>query len=253
MVSLTQELQEKLLKGGWKISIDEYLKYAIVLTAAVIFVAYVLFHPRPSALAALLLAGILIIIYVPFRLARVRAERAEAELPYVLRTLASEVEAGVPYLQALQDAAKNGKVLGRAIEEAIALYKRGIPIERALKSVGESFESEKVQRAFMHMGILYQSGREAGAIKKLADELIAIHRAEAKRFSAELAMYTLIFIAVAALVPALFEMYVALGSLFLSMSLSPREAFYIPAVVFPFMSGLVLTWIYLKLPSFLRR
>jgi len=58
---------------------------------------------------------------------------------------------------------------------------------------------------------------------------------------------------VAALVPALFEMYVALGSLFMRMSITPEQAFYIPAVVFPAISGMVLAWIYLKLPSFMRR
>ena len=253
MEALSRTLQEKLLKGGWRISVEEYLTYAAAVAFALIIAIYLLFHPRPSGVALIILFAILIITYLPYHLARVRAERAEAELPYVLRTLASEVEAGVPYFQALRDAAKNGKVLGGAIEEAIALYKRGIPIERALKSVGESFESERVQRAFMHMGILYQSGREAGAVKKMADEMISIHRSEAKRFSAELAVYTLIFIAVAALVPALFEMYVALGSLFMRMSITPEQAFYIPAVVFPAISGMVLAWIYLKLPSFMRR
>ncbi|MDN5358533.1 MAG: archaeal flagellar protein FlaJ [Candidatus Diapherotrites archaeon] len=253
MASLTRTLQEKLLKAGLRTAVEDYLTRAALILLLATVLVYVLFHPRPSGLALFVLFGILVIVYLPFRLARVRAECAEAEMPYVLRTLASEVEAGVPYMTALEDAARSGKVLGRAIKEAIALYKKGIPVERALKSVGESFESERVQRAFMHMGILYQSGKEASAVKKMADEMISIHRAEAKRFSAELALYTLIFIAVAALIPALFEMYVAVGSLFLSLTVTPEQAFYIPAVIMPALSGMVLAWIYLKLPSFMRR
>ena len=253
MGRLTLTLQEKLLKAGLRLNVEDYLLYSAAALAAGALTLYFLVGIRPSSLALLLVAGVLTVVYIPFRLARVRAERAEAELPYVMRTIASEVEAGVPYLQALKDGARAGKVLGRAIEEAISLYKRGIPMERALQSVGESIESERVRRAFLHLGILYQSGKEATTIKKMADEMIAVHRAEAKRFSAELAMYTLLFIAVAALVPAVFEMYVSLGSLFMSMTLRPDQAFYIPAVVFPALSAGVLLWVYLRLPVFMRR
>lgn len=253
MGSVTLMLQEKLLKAGLKINVEDYLLRSTGILLLATFITYLIFRPRLSFLALFLVFGVLIIIYIPFRLARVRAERAEAELPYVMRTIASEVEAGVPYIQALRDGAKAGKTMGKALEEAIYLYKRGIPMERALQSVGESLESERVQRAFLHLGILYQSGREATTVKKLADEMIAIHRAEAKRFSAELAMYTLFFIAVAALIPSLFEMYVSLGALFMNLTLTPEQAFYIPAVIFPALSAAVLAWIYLKIPAFMRR
>ncbi len=253
MGTLTKTLQEKLLKAGILVSAEEYLARATAVVLLATILVAVMLHPRPGGLALILVSGILIAIYVPFRLARVRAERAEAEIPYVLRTLASEIEAGIPYVEALKDAARNGRTMGAAIREALFLYNKGIPLEEALGKVGSSFESETVQRAFTHMALLYQSGKNADAVKRMADEIIAIHRAEAKRFSAELAMYTLIFIAVAALVPALFEMYVAIGSLFLNMKITPEQAFYIPAVIFPGISALTLGWIYLKLPSFLRR
>ena len=253
MGRLTSALQDKLLKAGMRISVEEYLACAMAVVATGVVLAYLLLELRPSTAAVLLVIGTATAVYLPFRLAKFRAETAEAEIPYVMRTIASEVGAGVPYLQALMDGAKAGKILGGAIEDAISLYKKGIPMERALQSVGESIDSEKVRRAFLHFGILYQSGREATTIKKLADEMIAVHRAEAKRFSAELAMYTLVFVAVAALVPALFEMYVSIGSLFMSLTLSQKQAFYIPAVVFPALSAGVLLWVYLRIPSFMRR
>ena len=253
MGRLTAMIQEKLLKAGMRINVEDYLTYSTAAVIAGVVAAYFILGLRPSSLAALLILGIIIAIYIPFRLAKVRAERSEAELPYVMRTIASEVGAGVPYLQALKDGAKAGRVLSRVIGDAISLYKKGIPMERALRSAGESIDSERVRRAFLHLGILYQSGKEATTIKKLADEMIAVHRAEAKRFSAELAMYTLIFVAVAALVPALFEMYVSLGSLFMSMTLRPEQAFFIPAVVFPALSAGVLIMVYLRLPVFMRR
>lgn len=253
MGRLTAIIQDKLLKAGIRLNAEEYLLYSTAAVFAVAVAVFALFEPRPSSLAALIVFGICISIYAPFRLAKMRAERAEAELPYVMRTIASEVGAGVQYLQALRDGAMAGRVLKDVIEEAIALYKRGIPMERALRSAGDGVDSERVRRAFLHLGILYQSGKEAITIKKIAEEMIAVHRAEARRFSAELAMYTLLFVAVAALVPALFEMYVSLGSLFMKMKMSADDAFFIPAVAFPALSAGVLLWVYIRLPAFMRR
>jgi len=194
-----------------------------------------------------------IIIYIPVVLARIRAEKAEADLPYVLRSLASEVEAGIPFDIALEDAAKLSTALGSDLKRALGMYRKGIPMDNALKAIGESFASENVKRAMLHVALLYQSGAEAAPLKKMADELLAIQKAESKKFSSELAMFTLIFVAIAALVPALFAMYVMIGSTIMDMQLTPEMTQMIMLTAFPAATGLALAYMYARLPAYMRR
>jgi len=236
----------------WHISEKEFVTATATLGASAAIAAAA---SGATALTAIAI-GIVVAaagLYAPAIAAKIRAERAEADLPYVLRSIASEVEAGIEFHTALRDAAHLSKTLGADISRALKLYSRGIPLDRALKSMGEGYASDIVRRAFLHIAILYQSGSEATALKKMADELITIHKAESKKFSSELTMFTLIFVAVAALVPALFAMYVMIGSTILDMEMSTGDVQMLFLGAFPIASGLSLAYIYTRIPAYMRR
>ncbi len=247
-----ESIQRYLILSGLGWTEKEFLYGASALAISTGILSVAMGASWTTATAVTLAAGS-ITIYVPIFLARIRAERAEADLPYVLRSLASEVEAGIPFCMALEDAAKLSTTIGKDIKKALWMYKKGIPMANALKAIGDSFASESVKRAMLHVALLYQSGAEAEPLKKMADELLAIQKAESKKFSSELAMFTLIFVAVAALVPALFAMYVMIGSTIMDMQLTPEATQTIMLVAFPAATGLALAYMYARLPAYMRR
>ena len=251
MGKFSNSLQRKILQAGWRIHVDDYAKYSLLVAAALSTLAAITGGFQAGALVFIL--AIAAAIALPYRIARARAELAEAELPYFLRTLASEVDAGIPYIQALEDACENSPELGKAVKKAIRMYRRGIPISKALESAGEEFDSEGVRRALVHVAALYHMGKEAQTLRHIADAMLSVHRAESKRFSAKLALYSLFFLGIAALLPALFTMYTAIGSLFLTERMDATTAFLISAILLPLLSVASLAFMYYQMPAFLRR
>ncbi len=247
-----EAFRRALILAGWDVDEKAYLIAVAVASASMAVLAAMAGGDITSATGAgIATAGIL--LYAPYFVLRIRAERAEADLPYVLRSIASEVDAGIDFITALKDAARVSKTIGRDIEQAIEMYQRGIPVERALKAVGETYTSETIRRAMLHIALLYHSGKETDALKKMADEMIAIQKAESKKFSSQLAMFTLVFVAIAALVPALFAMYVLIGSEILDMGLTPSDVWWLMLGAFPVASGLSLAYMYSRLPAYMRR
>ena len=247
-----ESLRKYLALSGVRLTETEFLSGAGIASFSVAAFFAALGASWTTAIAIGLVVGAAL-LYAPVLLARIRAERAEADLPYVLRSLASEVEAGIPFDLALADAANLSSAMGKDIQRVLQMYKKGIPMDNALKAIGDSFASENVKRAMLHIALLYQSGAEASPIKKMADELLAIQKAESKKFSSELAMFTLVFVAVAALVPALFAMYVMIGSTILDMNMTPGMVRMIMLGAFPLASGLALAYMYARLPAYMRR
>ncbi len=188
-------------------------------------------------------------LLLPSMLANRRARKLEAELPLFLRSLSTELMAGIGFEDALRDSASMGKETSMIVREILHMQREGIPMERAIKEVGKRIRSPLVHRALRHISVVYTTGKGAEALQKLADELLSIQKAKARQYAAKVAMSALLFSASSALVPALFEMYVLLGSLIMEIGLSPQQIFTLSAIVFPSVSALVLLSIYLKAPT----
>ncbi len=247
---LTERIQRYLLMAD--IAVDARFYVTTVGVAALVITILLVLAGLPIGAAGiayllLLAAG----LYLPRLLARWRAERAEAELPSLLMTVASLVDAGVDFPTALESVSGRG-VLGKAVSHALSVYRRGVPMERALRRVGESFLSEDVRRAFDHLAVLYHSGAETTVIKRLAEDRIRIQEYEARRFTAKLAMYTLIYVAVAALVPSLYAMYVMLSSFALGVGTPVSNVYMIVFGAFPAATAATLAYMYVKMPAFMR-
>ena len=118
----------------------------------------------------------------------------------------------------------------------------------------ERIDSLQVKRAVALFVSVYEQGKEAGGagVKMLARELLAKQRAESKEFSGRLVVYSLLFIAVSAVVPALFQSFAIVGSMVLNFSMTSVQIFLIIVVVFPAIDLIALYYIRAKTPVFLR-
>lgn len=247
---LTRKIQEWLLLADIAIDAQLYVVLAGVFSLTIPALLALLGIP-PYICALVYLALLLVALYVPRYMARLRAEAAEAELPYALMTIASLIDAGIDFPTAIE-AVTGDSVLGKAFRRVLDVYNRGIPMSRALKRVGNQFMSKELKRAFSHLAVLYQTGTETNTIKRIAESLIRLQEFEAKRFTAKLAVYTLVFIAVAALIPSLYLMYVVLSVFALGTSYSLAEVLYTVLGLFPLITAATLAIMYAKTPAFMR-
>jgi len=66
-------------------------------------------------------------------------------------------------------------------------------------------------------------------------------------------VYALVFIAISAIMPAMFQSFILIGSYFMKISFSPIQVFMITIILFPIMDISILYMIHSKTPIFLRQ
>ena len=196
-------------------------------------------------------------VYAPKAKIKKRAAEVEKELPFALMAMAVELNIGIAFEKAMEGISKNnyGEV-SREFEKALKEIKHaGSSVQEALLRMGERVESLSLKRSLSQLSSIYEhsSSRERGEpIKRLAREMIAKQRAQSKEFSGKLVIFSIIFIALSAIIPALFQAFIIVGSMFLEIELTALQVGLIIAVGFPLLDIGVLFYIRSKTPAFLR-
>lgn len=186
-----------------------------------------------------------------------RVKRFEAGLPFALMGLAVELNLRIPFEKALMDMARENKgIVGREFECVLReVHAEGSSIPEALRRVGERMPSLHVKRVTSLLVNAYEQDsreRPGEALKRLALEELGRQRAEAKEFGGKLSVYALVFIVMSAILPALFQAFVLVGSAFLDLSFTPFQVMAIVVLGFPLMDAGVLAFIHYKTPIFMR-
>lgn len=193
------------------------------------------------------------ILYYPKMEKKNYARKVEADLPFVLMNLAIELNLGVPFTEALKHSSKgegySAKELRKIIRE---IENQGASVEESLRHFSERIESTFVKRSVTQLAASFEQGSDGYTIKRIASEMLTRQRIESKLFSGKLVVLSLLFIAVSAIVPALFQSFSIVGSILLKMSFTPTQLFLIIVVVFPLLDLALLLYIKNKTPVFLR-
>lgn len=196
-----------------------------------------------------------VLLALPKMRKKKQAEIVEAEMPFCLLNIAVELNLGVGFLKSVEHAARGkspcAKEFGAIARE---IKEEGASVQDALRHFSERIESRQCKRAAMQLSASFeQHGRNAAEpIKKIALEMLTRQRLESKLFSGKLVVLSLLFIAVSAIVPALFQSFSIIGSVILHMSFTPEQLFLIIAAGFPMLDLAVLFYIKAKTPVFLQ-
>jgi len=111
-----------------------------------------------------------------------------------------------------------------------------------------------IRRANSNLASIYSHGtKNVTGLKRLAQELLLKQRIESKEFSGKMVVYALVFIAISAIVPAMFMSFVLIGSYFMKLSFTAPQIFMISVGLFPILDGAVLMMINSKTPLFLKQ
>lgn len=242
---MRSNLEEDLKYARIKKTKQEWLKYSAAAgTVGFTLATIVGQHLLAPLLAILAFAAV---YKYPWYKRKQIAGAIEKELPLTLRSIATLVSIGLPFEEALRQCGDGN--LPKQFEKALRETELGASIPEALSSMAKTIDSQQLQRAIMQLNTLYAKKGSTTSLKKLSEELVSVQKAALREYSGKLVVYSLLFIAASALLPALFQAYVIVGSTFMT-SLTPEQAFWIPVAVFPLVDAGALVFIRLKKPFF---
>ena len=196
----------------------------------------------------------IILLQVPLVKRKKETKKFEAGLPFFLLHLSTEIRTGKSFAKALEDSCKEEGLVSKEFSLVVMDVKKGAGFDEALEKMNKKFDSLNVKRALSNLANIQRHGKkDVTSIKKLAGELLLKQRIESKEFSNKMVMYSLVFIAVSAIVPAMFQSFILVGSYFMSLSFTAEQVFLIIVVLFPLIDIGILAMINSKTPEFLKQ
>ncbi|MDD3159817.1 MAG: hypothetical protein PHQ98_02525 [Candidatus ainarchaeum sp.] len=132
-------------------------------------------------------------------------------------------------------------------------FEKGFSFNEALIKMNKRINSRDIRRVNSNLANLYLNGNQIDGIKKINNELLMKQRIESKEFSGKMMVYSLVFIALSAIVPSMFQSFIIIGSYFMEISLSALQIFLIIVIGFPLIDLMILLVINSKTPVFLKK
>lgn len=193
----------------------------------------------------------------PERNAKRRAALVERDLPFALNDFAVELSLGAAFEKCVENVSRGnyGIVSAEFAKILVETGQKGKPMQRALFDLGNGFDSRGLKRACSQLAFAYNFGSAkdaSSAIRRVSSEMLSRQRTEAKAFSAQLAMLSLVFVVASAIVPAMFQVFIVVGSAFLKMSFSPLQVLLVCAAGFPLLDICVFFFVKGRTPLFMQ-
>ena len=200
--------------------------------------------------------GLGILLYYPRMQRKKYGQHVEACLPLTLLNIAVELNLGMPFIKAIEHAGKSKNCCGKEFRTVeMEIREQGASVQESLMHFAERVESRLVKRAATQLAAAFEQGKgkKCGEpIKRIATEILTRQKLESKLFSGKMVVSSLLFIAVSAIVPALFQSFSIVGSVVLQLSFTAMQLFLIIVVLFPVLDLAVLLYIRSRTPVFLR-
>jgi pilus assembly protein TadC len=234
------------------------IKYAVLFAVIFLLIHSLLITELIEGLAFSLITFILsfslISIYFK-RKKQKKTELIESQLPFILIPLSSEINSGIEFEKALSDSAKNAeKELKKELEFTLNEIENGTPVQKALLEFSKRNNSIQIKKTMSILSNIYMQGnKKAGnTIKRLAKEMLLKQKNKSKEFSQKIVLFSLMFIAVSAIIPAFFQAFITVGTLFMEIEFTPIQVIAITTIIFPLIDLTVLFLIKESTPMHLK-
>jgi len=195
----------------------------------------------------------LIAINIPILKHKKYTKKVEMNLSFFLMNLVTELKVGKDLMSAIKKCSMEENVTAKEYEIIVSLVENGLSFKDALTTMNKKFNSLNIKRTNSNLYNIYQHGNDTFGLKKFADELLLRQRIESKEFGGKLIVFALVFIAVSAIVPAMFASFILIGSYFMEIQFNAIQIFFIMVIGFPSIDLIVLLSINSKTPLFLRQ
>jgi len=236
--------------------------FSMLITAFLTFLMFVLLtiiNPLflivvPFIAFAIFILSIFVFSYLlPMQKAKQRGTQIDTELPYALRHLSTELQAGIGLYKTLQSIAKNDYgLLADELSRTIIEIENGTDTKTALRHTALRSQSKNFNVALFHIiRTLNTGGNLAQSIDGVADTVSFDLMESAKQFGEKMNFFGIIFIFVAIVLPVFLAVLSAIanapigqgGELFLPGVLSAELLAVVYLVVLPVILGFIAFYI----------
>jgi archaeal flagellar protein FlaJ len=260
--SIGKKISFYLYSANIKRTLVQHLVLAVLFSMLVtVFLSFLLFiiltviNPLflivlPFIALAIFLFSIFIFSYIlPMQKAKQRGTQIDTELPYALRHLSTELQAGIGLYKTLQSIAKNDYgLLADELSRTIIEIENGTDTKTALRHTALRSQSKNFNIALFHIiRTLNTGGNLAQSIDGVAETVSFDLLESAKQFGEKMNFFGIIFIFVAIVLPVFLAVLSAIanapigqgGELFLPGVLSAELLGVVYLVVLPVILGFI--------------
>ncbi len=203
-------------------------------------------------IAATIIPLVLVIIF-PMQKEKKRLKVIENELPEFLIRLSYELQTGKNIIESIKTAYDEKETISKEYLRLANEIEKGTSFEMALENINNRINSNEIKRVSSNLWIIYNQGnKDSFVLKRLSKDLLAKQRIQSKEFSGKIMLFSLVFIAVSAIIPAMFQSFIIIGSYFMSIQFSPIQVLLITTLFFPAIDIFILLIIEKKTPLFLK-
>jgi flagellar protein FlaJ len=173
----------------------------------------------------------------PKRKAKGRSGEVNKLIPYALRHMATQLSSGIGLPETMTSVSNAGYgALSEEFGMAIQDMNTGMSLEEALTEMDERLNSEPLRRALRQiLRTLRIGGDLSHTLNTLADETAFEMRAKLKDYVQSLNMFTMIYMFMSAVIPAMFMVVIMISSSGGKSGISPQVAGVLYLVVLPFL------------------
>lgn len=210
--------------------------------SVIVFITFLMVSPD-SAIIIFLLSFALLFVFLlalpKFELNR-RSKIIEAEMPFALRTIGMLIDMKIPFMKSLALASEEDSETAKELKGVVRDVKSGITVEKSFSRLAVSFNSFPIKRSISQLLSAYEVGSSGSEIKRIGDELLSVQQHEIKEHASKSAIFGMLFIMTAAILPTFFLVYVILGKFGVGGAVSESGIAIALLLIFPAISVLLL-------------
>jgi len=202
-------------------------------------------------------SGFIFLLSKPKTELNLKAKKIEKHLPFALMQLSVDLNTGIPFDKAIHRLS-NGeyKELSEEFKTAIRNTKKiGSSLPEELIEIVNRNNSLNLKRTIAQLISIYEHGTKnqpGEIIRKIALEQLARQKSEAREFSDKIVVFSLCFIVISAIIPALFQAMIIVGSSFMDLSIEPIQVIIIVTIIFPLIDISILLLLKSMTPEFMK-
>lgn len=169
-----------------------------------------------------------------------RSKLIESEMPFALRTIGMLIDMKIPFIKSLSLVSEEDSEIGKELGGVVDDVGHGVTLEKAFSRFAISFNSFPIKRSVSQLLSAYEIGGSGSEIKRIGDELLSVQQHQLKEHASKSAIFGMLFIMTAAILPTFFLVYVILGNFGLGGTMSEAGIALALLLVFPAISVLLL-------------
>lgn len=241
-------VQHLVLSVLYSMLVTAFLTFIMFIVLTVINPLFLILIPF-IALIVFIIAILVFAYLLPKQKAKQRGIQIDTELPYALRHLSTELQAGIGLYKTLQSIAKNDYgLLSDELSRTIIEIENGTDTKTALRHTALRSQSKNFNVALFHIiRTLNTGGNLAQSINGVADTVSFDLMESAKQFGEKMNFFGIIFIFIAIVLPVFLAVLSAIanapigqgGELFLPGVLSAELLAVVYLVVLPVILGFI--------------